>query len=549
MKDRPNILWVSFEDCIPLYGCYGDKIATTPNVDRLASEGCIYPNAFSTAPICAPARAAVITGMYPTSIGAHNMRISQARAVGDAAIPRPNHYDAPVPHFVKCLGEYFRREGYYCSNNVKTDYQFSSPFAAWDDCSFGAHWRNRPDKSLPFFSVFNPEYTHESGMWEGIRERPVMVEPEPVFEAITDPDLVEVPPYFPNTPRVRESIAKNYDNIAQCDKVMGQLLKQLEEDDLVENTIVVHWSDHGPMPRGKRHLYDSGIHSPMIIRWPGKVEANTTNNRLVSTLDLGATMLSACNITVPPHIEGKAFLGGQKTSERNYIYSSVDRSDMDHEMVRAVRDKRYKYIKNGFPEKPYLVWNRFRNNHPIMQEWYRCWLEGSLNETQSKMFADKRPVEELYDTDEDPWEVNNLADHPVYGEVLTRMRNKLESWQKETGDLGLVEERVLKKTHYPDDEKPVCSEASCLIFTVNSFGQERAPDEFTLPEKHRLQLFSGIPGSSISYTFDEDEESFWRIFTSPLYLPVGKHRLRTIVSRIGYENSEQKVFDITVEGS
>ena len=176
-----------------------------------------------------------------------------------------------------------------------------------------------------------------------------MVEPEPMFEAITDPDLVEVPPYFPDTPRVRESIAKNYDNIAQCDKVMGQLLKQLEEDDLVENTIVVHWSDHGPMPRGKRHLYDSGIHSPMIIRWPGKIEANTTNNRLVSTLDLGATMLSACNITVPPHIEGKAFLGEQKTSERNYIYSSVDRSDMDHEMVRAVRDKRYKYIKNGFP--------------------------------------------------------------------------------------------------------------------------------------------------------------------------------------------------------
>ena len=413
METKPNIIWISFEDCLPLYGCYGDNVARTPNVDRLASEGCIYPNAFSTAPICAPARAGVITGMYPTSIGAHNMRISQT---GPTAPVRENQYDAPVPHFVKCLGEYFRREGYYCSNNVKTDYQFSLPFAAWDDCSSGAHWRDRPDPSMPFFAVFNPEYTHESGMWEEMRSRPVMVEPEPAFEAITDPDSVEVPPYFPDTPRVRKSIAKNYDNIALCDKVMGQLLEQLEEDGLADNTIVVHWSDHGPMPRGKRHLYDSGIHSPMIVRWPGAIEPGTTSDRLVSTVDLGATMLSACGITVPPHMQGKAFLGKQESSERQYTYASVDRSDMDNEMVRAVRDKRYKYIKNGFPERPYLVWNRFRNNHPIMQEWYRCWLEGTLNETQSIMFADKRPVEELYDTDADPWEVHNLAEDDDHSE-------------------------------------------------------------------------------------------------------------------------------------
>ncbi|RZO76871.1 MAG: hypothetical protein EVA68_03240 [OM182 bacterium] len=270
---------------------------------------------------------------------------------------------------------------------------------------------------------------------------------------------------------------------------------------------------------------------------------------MVSTLDLGATMLSACEITVPPHIQGKAFLGEQRDQERQYIHASVDRSDMDHEMVRAVRDKRYKYIKNAFPEKPYLVWNRFRNNHPIMQEWYRCWLEDTLDETQSKMFADKRPVEELYDTDDDPWEVNNLAEDEVYDEVLLRMRKELESWQEETGDLGLIEERVLKQMHYPNLEKPVCKEASCLIFTLESFGQERAPDEFKLPDKHRLQLFSGVPGSSVSYTIDEGEESFWRIYTTPLVLPVGKHRLRTRVSRIGYENSEEKVFEITVKES
>ena len=197
MTRKLNVLGISFEDCLPFYGCYGDKIARTPAVDRLASEGCIYPNAFSTAPICAPARAAVITGMYPTSIGAHPMRTSRGEA-----------YDAPAPHYVKCLGEYFRREGYYCSNNVKTDYQFEPPFAAWDDCSSNAHWRNRPDQSVPFFAVFNPEYTHESGMWEEKRAWPFNYV-LPNLKETTDPGSVEVPPYFPDAPRVRRSIAKN----------------------------------------------------------------------------------------------------------------------------------------------------------------------------------------------------------------------------------------------------------------------------------------------------------------------------------------------------
>ncbi len=543
MTTRPNVLWVSFEDCLPLFGCYGDNIARTPNVDKLASHGCIYPNAFSTAPICAPARAGVITGMYPPSIGAHHMRISQARLNGTV---QPNHYEAPTPHFVKCLGEYFRREGYYCSNNAKTDYQFSAPFAAWDDCREGAHWRNRPDPDMPFFAVFNPEYTHESGMWEGLRSRPVMVEPEPAFEAVTDPDSVEVPPYFPDTPRVRQSLATNYDNIAQCDKVMGQLLEHLDEDGLIDNTIVVLWSDHGPMPRGKRHLYDSGIHSPMIMRWPGEIEPGSTNDQLVSTLDLGATMLSACDITVPPHMQGKAFLGRQAAAERQYVHASLDRSDMDNDMVRAVRDKRYKYIWNAFPEKPYLLWNRFRNNHPIMQEWYRCWLEGTLNETQSIMFADKRPVEELYDTQADPFEVNNLATDDGCSDVLARMRQELKTWQNEIGDLGFVDERVMKLAHYPDGDKPECKVAACLIYTAETYGEDRAPDAFSLPPKHRLQLFSGTPGCSVSFTLDEGEDAFWRVYTSPLSLPVGNHRLRTVVSRIGYHNSDEKSFEITV---
>ena len=534
MARKPNVLWISFEDCLPHYGCYGDRIARTPAVDRLASEGRIYPNAFSTAPICAPARAAVITGMYPTSIGAHHMRTGRGQG-----------YDAPVPHYVKCLGEYFRREGYYCSNNVKTDYQFDPPFAAWDDCSDNAHWRNRPDPSAPFFAVFNPEYTHESGMWEEQRTWPFN-HIVPRCKESTDPDSVEVPPYFPDTPRVRRSIAKNYDNMSLCDQVMEALLGQLEQDGLADNTIVVHWSDHGPMPRGKRHPYDQGILSPMIIRWPGVIEPGTTSDRLVSTVDLGPTMLSACGITVPPHMQGRAFLGAQNTPERKYIHASVDRSDADNDMVRAVRDKTYKYIKNWFPEKPYLLWNAFRNRHPIMQEWYRCWMEGTLDETQSIMFAEKRPVEELYDTRTDPWEIHNLAEDEGYREVLDRMREELDVWQKETRDLGLVDESVMKAIHYPNGEKPVCTEARCLIFTADSYGQDRAPDAFSLPRRHRLQLFSPTQGCSICFTLEAGEQPSWQVYTGPVRLAAGSHRLRTVVSRIGYHDSHEKVFEITV---
>ncbi|MCY3819310.1 MAG: sulfatase [Gammaproteobacteria bacterium] len=560
---KPNVLWISFEDCLPLYGCYGDPIARTPAVDRLALEGCIYPNAFSTAPICAPARAAVITGMYPTSIGAHHMRTTRGKA-----------YDAPVPHYAKCLGEYFRGEGYYCTNNVKTDYQFEPPFAAWDDCSNTAHWRNRPDPATPFFAVFNPEYTHESGMWEEQRTWPFNYI-VPSLKETTDPDSVEVPPYFPDTPRVRSSIARNYDNMALCDQVMEALLGQLEEDGLADNTIVVHWSDHGPMPRGKRHPYDQGIHSPMIIRWPGVIEPGTTSDRLVSTVDLGPTMLSACGITVPPHMQGRAFLGAQDTPEREYIHASVDRSDADNDMVRAVRDKTYKYIKNGFPEKPYLLWNAFRNRHPIMQEWYRCWMEGTLNETQSIMFAEKRPVEELYDTRTDPWEVHNLVEDDRYREVLDRMREELDTWQEETRDLGLLDEKVMKSIHYPDGEKPVCTEARCLVFSADSYGEERAPDAFSLPRRHRLQLFSPTQGCSICFTLDQGDqrlhgstppatgeepalphasavleappaEGSWELYKAPISLPAGSHRLRTVVSRIGYHDSLETTFEITV---
>lgn len=242
--DRPNILWISLEDTTPRFGCYGDLIARTPNIDRLAAGGCRFPNAFSTAGVCAPSRSAIITGMYQTSIGTHHHRTTHTH---ESTPNLPTPYSAVPPPYVKTFTEYLRGAGYYCTNNSKTDYQFTPPITAWDDNSNQGHWRNRAE-GQPFFSVFNPIITHESGMWEN-EERPL----------ITNIDDVELPPYLPDTPKARAALARQYDNLATADTRVGKLLDQLEEDGLAENTIVFLWSDHGEgLPRGKRWPYDAG---------------------------------------------------------------------------------------------------------------------------------------------------------------------------------------------------------------------------------------------------------------------------------------------------
>ena len=308
----------------------------------------------------------------------------------------PTPYSAVIPSYVKCFSEYLRACGYYCTNNQKTDYQFDPPFTAWDELSGEAHWRNRPDPSQPFFAVFNLGRTHESGMWEDSQA-----------DASVDPADVVLPPYFPDTPKVREAMTRMYANIEYNDRILGMYLEQLKEDGLEDSTVVFHWSDHGPLPRGKRWPYDSGVHVPLIIRWPGMLEPGSVSDRLVSTIDLGPTVLSIAGIPIPNHIQGKAFLGTQEAPERKYVYMSRDRYDESYDMVRAVRDKRYKYIRNYHPELPYLLWIPYRNKHPIMQEMWRLYVEGGLKGPQLLMFQTERPPEELYDLWNDPHEITN----------------------------------------------------------------------------------------------------------------------------------------------
>jgi arylsulfatase A-like enzyme len=530
-RERPNIIWVSFEDTNPFYGCYGDPVARTPNLDRLAAEGCLWTNAFSTAGVCAPARSAVITGMYPTSIGTHHMRTThQNRATPEMPTP----YSAVVPHYVKCFTEYLRAAGYYCTNNEKTDYQFDPPVTAWDELGGSAHWRNRPDPETPFFAVFNPTRTHESGMWE---ENSV----EPTF----DPESIPLPPYFPDTPKVRTAMAKMYTHIERSDRELGELLAQLEEDGLADNTVVMHWSDHGPLPRGKRWPYDSGIRIPMIVRWPGGLEPGKVTDTLVSTVDLGPTVLSLAGVHVPTHMQGLAFLGEQTAPAREYVFAGRDRHDEAYDMVRAARDKRFKYMRNFRPDLPYLLWIPYRNRHPILQEMWRLHAAGELEGAQDIMFR-PRPAEELYDTQADPFEIKNLAGDQAYSGDLARMRSALDEWRADVGDMGETPEAEMVRRWYPGGERPRTAAPVFAPICEESPGTETA-EGGTFKAPVLVQLHSATQGASIAYTLEQADDARWLLYTVPIALPPGETTVRAKAVRIGYLESEERAVTFTVK--
>ena len=535
-QPKLNVLWISFEDTSPRFGCYGDAVARTPNVDRLAAGGCVYPNTFAVAGVCAPARCAVITGMYPTYIGSHHMRTThQNRFNPEMATP----YECVPPHYVRLIPEYFRAAGYYCTNNVKTDYQFGSPVTAWDELSNEAHWRNRPDPDQPFFAVFNNTATHESGMWDEKFEG----KPE------TDPASVTVPPYLPDTPRVRETIARQYDRIADTDAWAGELLGQLEEDGLVENTVVFLWSDHGEgLPRAKRWPYDQGIRVPMIVRDPAQVEPGTVDDRLVSTLDLGPTILSLAGLDVPPHLQGRPFVGPH-AEPRDSIYASRDRFDESYDQMRAVRDGRYKYIRHYYPGRPYFFWIPYRDRHPINRELWRLENTGELEGVQRRMF-ERRPAEELYDVRADPWEVHNLAGDPDHAEALDRLRGELDGYLLRYDRFGDMDEAAMKRMWWPGGEQPTTSVARAYPYNQDHHGQTPLEGGQKLAAPLTVQLHSSTQGASINWALeDADQPRRWLIYADQIHITEpGDYMLHTIAHRIGFKPSAAQRIRFTVVG-
>lgn len=525
MPLHPNILWISMEDTSPRFGCYGDSVAHTPNIDRLAAEGRRYTNAFSTAGVCAPSRSAIITGMYQTSIGTHHMRTTHTNP---SAPGLPTPYSAVPPAYVKTFTEYLRAAGYYCTNNWKTDYQFEPPLTAWDECSREAHWRNR-EPGQPFFSVFNFTITHESGMWP--KDTPI----------VTDPSLLKLPPYLPDTPKVRESLARQYDNIAASDQMIGELLAQLEDDGLYQDTIVFLWSDHGEgLPRAKRWPYDAGIRVPLIVRWPGRLESGSVTDELVSMVDLGPTVLSLAGLEVPYHMQGQPFLGSEARA-REYVYATRDRHDESYDMVRAVRDKRYKYIRNYHPEKPYLLWIPYSHKHPALQEMWRMYAHGELKGTQQLMFRSHRPTEELYDCDNDPYEINNLATDPAHRSVLDRMRCALDEWRDRYGDMGEIPEDRMVRQMWPGGTQPKTSAPVFIPISDRDPGLVPVSKEGTYSGPLVVLLYCASEGASIAYTFQTGERARWQLYSEPLQLPAGSTTIRAKAIRIGYQESDESV--------
>jgi len=400
----PNILWISAEDIGPAFGCYGDEFATTPNIDKLAEDGVVYTNAYATAPICAPARSAIITGVYATSMGTQHLRS-----------------EVPIPNNLKTIPELMRAEGYYCTNNSKTDYNFDAT-GRWDENSGEAHWKNKPENA-PFFSVFNYGITHE-GSGNSYSD-----EHTKDLEVKHDPEKVKVPPYFPKTEEFKTLWARYYDLITAFDKKVGAHIAELEDAGLLENTIVFIWGDHGfGMPRYKRWLYKTGLHVPMIVHIPEQYKKQFgfsagKSDRMLSFVDLAPTVLKLAGIEKPDYMQGQSFIAS--ADHKEYIYGARSRADDVNDMSRAIVQDDFIYIRNYMPHLPYIQ-NAiiFSDRKRSFAELLRLKEEGNLNPEAQKFWEPKAP-EELYDLKNDPHEMNNLAGMDEYSDKMNEMRGLL----------------------------------------------------------------------------------------------------------------------------
>lgn len=521
-KQPLNVIWISVEDMGPVLSAYGNNTIHTPNIDRLANEGVKYTNAYATVGVCAPSRFSIITGMYPARLGAHNMRTGdhnnfkwpkdvkfrQNKGVIDKSGENIPDYEVVPPSYVKPFTEYLRAEGYYCVNDNKCDYQFNAPFTAWDDVYGGGSYKNAAD-GAPFFYVKNYYTTHESRIWLR-KDKPMTVHP----------DKVPIPDYYPDIPVVRNDIARKYSNIEALDQEVGELLEQLEADGVMENSVIFFWSDHGGnLLRQKRAVGNSGLHVPLIIRYPDGYRAGETENRLVSLMDLGPTVMSLIGIEPPDYMDGKAFAGTFEESPRQYIYGSADRFDECTDMQRSVLDGRYVYIKNFMPELPLIYRNKYREQISMNKHLIELDSLDMLKGDAAYIFMKSKPIEELYDLESDPYEVHNLATDIAYSQKLKELRVQLKQWQTAIDDKGFTPENEIIKTFWPNMKQP------------------KTDAVFIQTNEQNILLSCKTDGASIGYQLGEDIGSqYWQLYTAPIQIK-SNEKIRARAIRIGYEAS------------
>lgn len=504
-----NIVWLVAEDQSPeWFPMYGDTTISLPNLEALSRDGIVFDNAYSPAPVCAPARSSIITGMYPTTLGTHNMR-THAPWRGQGNKPYPNldipSYSPLVPNGVRMFTQYLREEGYYCSNGPKEDYNFQKLTSAWDESGKEHHFRKR-GAGQPFFSVFNFSVCHESQIWARGTD-----------SLFVSPSQVNVPPYFPDNDTIRHDLAVNYSNLKRLDDQIGAVISDLKEDGLYDRSVIFFYADHGgPFPRHKRALYETGTKVPMVIKFPQNKNAGTRDTRFISFIDLAPTVLSLAGIKPPKVMQGVAQFGPfEVTDKPRYTFHASDRFDGVYDRLRAVRSERYKYIKSFDTTLSHALPVKYREQMPMMRELRRLYAAGQLKPEASRWLAPTKPQEELYDLQNDPHELHNLARSLELRDTLLHLRTVLQAWMEKTNDLGEIPEMDLIVKWLPQGQQP-----------------QLAPLE--MEEKNgQIRLISRKPDATILWK--SPQGSLWNIYTEPL---PNTHSFEAKAERIGYQDSD-----------
>ncbi|MFK5924537.1 MAG: sulfatase [Verrucomicrobiota bacterium] len=449
---QPNILWIIAEDMGPELGCYGTPEVKTPALDQLAASGVRYTRAFTVTGVCSTSRSSFMTGMYAMSIGAQNHRSH-----------RKDNF--PLPDGVRVITDWLRPAGYTTANlrqltkdkelkkfnkgTGKTDWNFTykspvdaklKPFdtAKWDDLK----------NQQPFYAQINFSETHRGHAWENAHN-------EITPDHLADPSKVKLPPYYPDHPVSRAVWAQYLNAIMAVDKKVAFIRDLLKRDGLDKNTVIVFLGDHGrAMPRGKQWVYDSGLSIPLIIHWPEgnpdlpvptNYQRGSVSDQLIESIDLSATTLALAGVKKPAKMQGRVFLGEQNEAPRRYTYGGRDRGDETVLMIRTVRDQRYRYLRNQYPDRPFLELNRYKEfQYPIIALMRELHSQGKLTGPPAALLAPHRPKEELYDLKQDPYEIHNLALSPDHSEIKARLSKELNAWMDRIDDQGRIPES--KKT-------------------------------------------------------------------------------------------------------
>jgi N-sulfoglucosamine sulfohydrolase len=426
-EERPNIVWINAEDISPALGCYGDSLALTPHLDALAQRSVLFRQALAVAPICSPSRSTLATGIYPTTLGTEHLRS-----------------ETPIPGFIQALPEHFREEGYFTSLYGKTDYNFE-PEGLWEYWEPDeAPWRQRR-AGQPFLSVFTFNFTHEgAGNSLERHERTVQGLPDSLRR---NPAEMSVPPYYPDNEEARHLWARYYELVTAFDQQVGKMWQSLEEDDLLDNTIVFVYSDHGfGLPRYKRWLYDTGLRVPLLVYIPEKYRhlspypPGTATGDLVSFVDFVPTALQLIGRPIPDYMQGQPFLGEDLPPARQYAFAARSRADNAYDLARAVHSGRYLYVRHFMPHLPYIQEGKiFSDEKDGFRLLRQARATGQLPPAGEQMFQPK-PIEELYDLANDPWELDNLAGREEYARLQDSLRRLMQDWILDSRDLGFLPE-------------------------------------------------------------------------------------------------------------